>query len=221
MRQAPFRLMGALIILMALPAVAQQFSAELVRQKPAGLATSKVMVSDAKLRFEAAGAQGKNSIVVIDLDRHDGYMILPEANTYTLLKTDRMPLAMPFFRPMDVDNACAAWEAAVDKPKTCSKVGPETFHGRDTVKYQGVMRSGESGNAWVDRKLKYVIKWEGEKTAAEFQNIQEGPQEASLFAAPKGYDKIDPDAERQKRAADDKTKKKKPTVVPPKPQTNN
>lgn len=220
MRLASFRLMGILVILIALPAIAQQFSADLVRQKPAGLATAKVMVSDAKLRFEAAAAQGKNSIVVIDLNRRDGYMILPQAGSYTLLKTDRMPLAMPFFRPADVDDACKAWEAAVDKPKSCSKVGPETVNGRDTVKYTGVMRSGETGTAWVDRKLKFVIKWEGEKTAADFENIQEGPQDASLFAAPKGYDKVDPDAERQKRA-DAKSQKKPKPASTPKPQANN
>jgi hypothetical protein len=212
--------MGIVVMLIALPAMAQQFSADLVRQKPAGLAPSKVMVSDAKLRFEAATAQAKTSVVVIDLNRRDGFIILPQAGSYTLLKTDRMSMAMPFFRPADADDACKAWETAVDKPKSCSKVGPETLNGRDTVKYTGVMHNGEAGTAWVDRKLKFVIKWEGEKTAADFENIQEGPQDASLFAAPKGYDKVDPEAERQKHS-DAKTQKKPKPASTPKPQANN
>jgi hypothetical protein len=59
------------------------------------------------------------------------------------------------------------------------------------VKYKGTAPNGDTGFAWVDRQLKFVIQWEGEKTAVEFQNIKEGPQEASLFVVPSDYEKID------------------------------
>lgn len=215
-----FRLTACLLFVAAVPAFAQEFSADLVRQKPQGAMGSKIFVSGSKLRFEAAGNQAHSSIVVIELAERKGFMVLPEAKSYTLLKTDRMSLAMPFFRPDDPDDACAAWEAAVEKPKTCSKIGPETVNGRDAVKYKGSAHNGDTGYAWVDRTLKFVIKWEGEKTASEFQNIQEGPQAASLFKVPAGYEEVDPDAERKRQAQAKTQSKGKASTVPKTPATN-
>ena len=73
------------------------------------------------------------------------------------------------------------------------------MNGRSTVKYTGTSNTGDTGTAWVDRKLRFVIKWEGEKGAAELQNIQEGPQAASLFEIPSDYEKMDIAAARAAR----------------------
>jgi len=55
-----------------------------------------------------------------------------------------------------------------------------------------------------------VIKWDGEKSAAELKNIQEGPQSASLFDIPTDYEKIDPAAARAKN----KNQSSKPKMMP-------
>jgi hypothetical protein len=206
------RFVGLLaLVLTSSLTIAQQFSADLIRTKPQGAANSKVYISGDKVRFETIGQKEKNA-VIMDLTKGTSMMVLPGNSSYVVAEPGRTPTPMPFFRPADVDDGCAAWEKLVSKPGTCSKVGEDTFAGRSAVKYKGTAANGDTGYAWVDRKLNFVIKWEGEKTACEFQNIQEGPQEASLFEIPAGYEKFDV-AQAKKDAATKKTKPK-PAIKP-------
>jgi hypothetical protein len=201
-----FRMTGLLLLVwMSLPALAQEFSADLVRQKPAGAAKSKVSVSGNKVRLETA-AQAHANYVILSLAKQQSAMVLPDSKSYVLSPPGQVPSSIPFFSIDDPDNACAAWEKSVGKPKTCTKVGDDTINGRSAVKYTGTSGNGDTGTAWVDRKLRFVVKWEGEKGAAELQGIQEGPQAASLFEIPSDYEKLDLAAAR----ADAKKRKTKP-----------
>ncbi len=40
---------------------------------------------------------------------------------------------------------------------------------------------------WVDKALKFVIKWQAAGTGAELRNIKEGQQAADLFTVPSDY----------------------------------
>jgi len=206
-----FRLTGLLLLSCAsLPVLAQQFSADMVHLKPQNAVVTKVFVSGDKMRFEVTG-QARSSVVIMNLAQRTSLMLIPDTKTYIVSPPGRTPAAMPFFHPADADNGCEAWEKSVDKPGTCTKVGDETINGHSTVKYKGTAQNGDTGYAWVDRNLKFVIKWEGERGAAEFQNLHEGPQTASLFEVPGGYEKFDL-AKEQKAA---KTRAKaKPKVAP-------
>jgi len=51
------------MLLLAVPALSQEFSAELARQKPQNLATTKVFVSGDKVRFEVSGPKSAYSII--------------------------------------------------------------------------------------------------------------------------------------------------------------
>ncbi len=175
-----------LTVFCSLPALAQQFSADLVRLKPEGAAPSKVFVSGDRMRFEA-GSGTHLSVVIANLKQQTGYLILPDDKTYTMLAPGQISPTVPFFLLADPENACAAWEMAVKKPGTCTKVGDETINGRLAVKYNGVARNGDHGSLWVDGKLRFVIKWEGQSASAELRNIKEGPQSVMLFELPKGY----------------------------------
>jgi hypothetical protein len=137
--------------------------------------------------------------------------MLIDANK-TYVKSPHVNAAIPLFHIADVDNACPAWEKSLEKPGPCTKVGDDTINGRSTIKYKGTATNGDTGYAWVDRRLKSVIKWEGEKTAAELQNIQEGPQTATLFQVPAGYEMFDLAAAQQ--AAKEKNKAKVPQGKP-------
>jgi hypothetical protein len=195
-----FRLVGvALLTFGSLPMLAQDFSADMVRLKPANGIKTKVYAHDYKMRFEAANQQ-RSSVAIIDLGSRTTLMIIPDNKSY--VKTERVNASIPFFHITDVENACPAWEKSLEKPGPCSKVGDETVNDRATVKYKGTGTDGDSGYAWVDRNLKTVIKWEGDRGAAELQNIQEGPQAAALFQVPDGYEMFDlaaaQDAARQK-----------------------
>jgi len=204
------------LVLGSFPAFSQQFTADMIRQKPEGTQPSKVAVKGEKIRFSMAGQQPQQeSIVVIDLKQETGFMVLPDNKSYTPLAAKHIATAMPFFLPDDPENACEAWDKFVSKPGSCSKVGDETVDDRATVKYKGVARNGDTGYAWVDKKLKFVTKWEGEKGAVSFRNIQEGPQSAAMFTVPQGFERMDSVATRQQSAKEKPGSKAKPMVARP------
>jgi hypothetical protein len=179
-----------LLIWASKPVRSQEFSAEMVRQKPQGTPNTKVSVSRDMVRFEVNG-QTKKSFVVVNLVKRTSSMVLPDAKSYIESPPGHTPSSIPLFRIEDPDNACAAWEQSANRPGTCAKVGDDTVNGRSTVKYTGTAENGDTGTAWIDRKLRFVIKWEGQKGAAELQNIEEGPQAATLFQIPSDYEKLD------------------------------
>ena len=210
-RKLAFRWTGSLLLIWACtPAYSQEFSAEMVRQKPAGAPTTQISVSKDKVRFDVNG-QSKKSYVIIDLTKRASVMVLPANKTYIMTAPGRIPSSIPLLHIDDPENACPAWEKALNNPGTCKKVGDDTLNGRSTVKYTGTADNGDTGTAWVDRKLHFVIKWEGEKGAAELQNIKEGPQDASLYQIPTDYQKMDVTAARKSG------QKRMPRSVSPKP----
>jgi hypothetical protein len=198
-RKLALRLAGSLLLL-AVPALSQEFSADLVRQKPQNTAGTKVSVSGDKVRF-AVNAQKNSSFAVINVAQRTSTMVLPDAKSYVVSPPGHLSSSIPLFHIDDPENACKAWEKSMENPGTCKRVGDDTVNGRETVKYTGAMENGDAGTAWIDKKLNFVIKWEGQKTVAELQNIQEGPQEASLFEVSGDYQKLD-------TVAAHKTKKK-------------
>jgi hypothetical protein len=176
--------------------VSQEFSADLVRQKPQNAAGTKVSVSGDQVRFAVTG-QKNSSFALINVAQRTSTMVLPDAQSYVVSPPGHLASSIPLFHIDDPENACQAWEKSMDNPGSCKKIGDDTVNGRAAVKYTGAMENGDTGTAWIDRKLNFVIKWEGEKTVAELQNIQEGPQEASLFEVPSKYQKLDTAAARK------------------------
>jgi hypothetical protein len=203
-----FRPVGLFVLSVgSLPLIAQDFSAKLVRLKPANSVTTKVYAHGPKMRFEATGGQ-RSSVAIIDLQSRTTLMIVPDNQTY--IKTTHVNSSLPLFQIADVENACPAWQKSLDKPETCTKVGDEAINNREAVKYKGTARDGDTGYAWVDRRLKTVIRWEGERSAAELQDIQEGPQDTSLFQVPDGYQMFD------LAAAQEAARAKQGSKTPPK-----
>jgi len=207
-RKVAFQLAGSLLLL-AVPALSQEFSALLVRQKPQNVAGTKVAVSGDKVRFEVAGQQKDASYAIINVAQRSSTMVLPSTQSYVISPPGHLASSIPLFHIDDPENACKAWEKAMQNPGTCKKIGDDTLNGRATVKYTGAMENGDTGTAWIDKKLNFAIKWEGEKTVAELQNIQEGPQDTSLFETPKDYQKMDT------AAAHKSAKKQMPRSLPP------
>ncbi len=142
-----------------LPACAQEFSAELVHLKPPSDLKSKVLVRGEKMRFEIEG-QKRTSVAIIDVATRVSLMMIPDNKTY--VKSINAHAAIPLFQITNPEEACAAWEKSTERAGTCTKVGDDTINGRSAVKYKGTSDNGETGYVWIDRKLKSVIKWEGE-----------------------------------------------------------
>jgi hypothetical protein len=189
-RRLIFRL-AVLLFFGIIPAFAQEFSADVVRLKPTGMPTTKIFVHHEMVRFDSM-TQPSKSYVLVDLDKRTSSMVIAENKTYVVAPPGHLPASIPLFRIDDPENACPEWNKTVTEKANCKKVGDDTVNGRRAVKYTGTAYNGDTGTAWIDSKLKITIKWEGEKGAAELQNIQEGPQTASLFQIPSDYEKLDP-----------------------------
>jgi hypothetical protein len=187
-----------LLPLLTLSLFAQEFSADFYQAKNARSQSSptKIYVSNDKMRIEGGDTGPMQGAMILDLANHKNLFLIPARKMYI----ESMPGMGPgkqdiWFRPTDPNNACPQYEAMVNKynngPASCHKIGPDVVNGRAAIKYAGSSKNG-SGYAWIDPKLRFVLKWEDDKgNTVELRNIKEGHQDASLFEVPSGYQKFD------------------------------
>jgi len=186
-----------LLILGCLAVAQTEFSADVVDHNThgQGRGPTKVYFGKNKMRFDAVGdAQRGGGSVIFDLKNESWIVLMAQQHMYMEMPSTMMESRgmFHFFQTGDPSDACADW-LKVDENKggTCRKVGTETVNGRSTIKYECTNAKGEPGAAWFDSKLRFPVKWEGKNGSGEMQNIQEGPQPASLFEIPPGYTKMD------------------------------
>jgi hypothetical protein len=173
---------------------AQEFSAEVVyldtrnlnapanESANAAHPSSKLYVSKDKIRLETNGLTG--TILLADLREHIAVALQPNKKAYEPLAS----APSQYFRVESADDACAQWQSLVEQKIVCEKVGPEVVNGRQAVKYQSKGTSSAATTAvWVDKALKFVIKWQAAGSGTELRNIKEGQQAADLFTAPSDY----------------------------------
>lgn len=177
---------------------AQEFSADFYQANKArsGSSSTKIYVSNDKMRIEGGDTGPMQGAMILDLANQKNVFLVPAQKMYV----ESMPGMGPakkdiWFRPTDPNNACPQYEAMVNKynngPASCHKIGPDVVNGRAAIKYAGTSKNG-SGYAWIDPKLRFVLKWEDDKgNTVELRNIKEGHQDASLFEVPSDYHKFD------------------------------
>jgi hypothetical protein len=184
-------LVAALVLaLMSTTTQAQQFSANVVyldtnikgrADASAGAAhpTSKLYVNGDKIRLETNGLTG--TVLLTDRQEHTAVALQPGRKFFEPLASG----PSQYFRVENSDDACPTWQGIADQKIVCEKVGPETVNGRETVKYQNKNVSETAITAvWIDKTLKFVIKWQSAGTGAELRNIKEEKLAADLFAVP-------------------------------------
>ncbi|MFZ0733291.1 MAG: hypothetical protein WAM79_13260 [Candidatus Sulfotelmatobacter sp.] len=176
-------------------ALAQEFSADIVNTGREGAGKkAKIYFAKDKMRIESAEQRGGGAVIV-DLAAHTSTILMDQQHMYMEMPVQMADKRDPyhFFHIGDVENACSDWLAQPsNKGGTCHKVGTETVNGRSAVKYEGTNAEGKSGTVWLDPKLHFPLKWQGENgQTGELQNIKEGSQPASLFEIPAGYQKFD------------------------------
>ena len=179
---------------------AQQFSADMVDLRPEGRPNkTKIYVNNDKMRLESQSAEGGEGVVMIwDEANKTRYMLMPSRRMYmdySPMMASKMPMYM-FWHPSDINNACPEWQKMMEQMKkdrwgTCRKVGSDTVNGRSAVKYEGTNSEGKSGEVWIDSKLHWLSKVQGQDGGMELRNIQESSQPNSLFEVPAGYQKFD------------------------------
>lgn len=176
---------------------AQEFSADIVATENGKTQhNAKIYVIKNKMRVEGQDEKGQGGNVIINYDTQTMTMIMPQQHMYMEMKLNEGPMAQQhkfmFFQAIDVENACPDWQKMTDKPgRSCQKVGDDTVNGRPAVKYATTDADGKNGTAWIDKELKFPIKWQEPNSSGELQNIQVGSQPSSLFVAPAGYQKFD------------------------------
>jgi hypothetical protein len=168
------RLILILLILAAYFATAPQFTADLIRTKPAGTLNAKGYVTCDELRFEIAGA-ANSTAVITDMTQGSRMMLLPASKFYVVNEPCRTP-STPFFTPaIPTMRATPGRRQPAGREPARRSVMTPSLAAR-LLSTKGITQSGDMGYACVGRSLHFVIKWEEEKTAAEFRNIQKGPK---------------------------------------------
>jgi hypothetical protein len=197
MRKLAMRI-SCLILVLSAAACAQDFSADLVSTSKQGKPhTSKIYVGNNKMRVETEEEE-RAGAAIIDFTNNTELVVMNQQHMYMQMPLHQMAeSAMTFWRP-DPTDACPQWQKlaatfknAKERIVSCRKVGNDIVNGRPAIKYEGTSSDGKTGNAWIDPKLRYVIKWQGSDGGMELQNIHEGSQPASLFEPPAGYRKFD------------------------------
>jgi Domain of unknown function (DUF4412) len=183
-----------------------EFSAEIVDlQKPNASSQAKIYFTKDKLRVEPKRSDpGPAAAVIMNFATQTSTVLMSAQHMYmempAQMQSQRMSYAAAFFQTGDVENACGDWQkVSRNQGGSCHKVGSETVNGRKTVKYEATNAKGETGNFWLDPKLRFPVKWQGKNGEGELRNIQEGAQPASLFEIPAGFTKMDMGAMMQQR----------------------
>ena len=173
----------------------EDFSGDIVNTAQGNEHRTKVYATKDKMRFEPEAQGAHNGAVIVNLSTHVADALMPERKMYMEFNQGLGPgmqrWSRDLFRPSKVDDACSAWlKLPQNDGGSCKNLGSETVNGRSTVKYEGTNSKGETGYAWVDKKIGFPIKWQGKNDAWELQNIKEGSQPASLFEIPSDYQKF-------------------------------
>jgi outer membrane lipoprotein-sorting protein len=186
---------GIALLAGAAPALAQQFSADLVADlsRPGGSVAQKIYVSNGRVRIESPGA----GVIIVDGPAHTSYMLMPEQKMY--VDERRGAELATVFAPADPENPCPEWQRLVRSTKggpgwSCHRVGTDTVNGRETVKFQAEADDNSNkGFVWIDPKLKFMVKTETAdgRSKMELRNIREGAQPPELFVIPADYKKMD------------------------------
>src|SRR4051812_33183816 len=135
---------------------------------------------------------GHNAIIIVDSSNAanpKSTMLMPEQKMYMEMSAygagPGMKQRSPQVRVYDPTNPCAGLDGT-----TCKKVGTETVNGYPCDKWE--FTGKENQTVWVSQQLHFPIKTVTQDgTTIEFTNIKQGPQDASLFTVPSGYQKMD------------------------------
>ncbi len=173
-------LVAALLFGSQAVAAGVQFSADMIQN--AGGKTSKMRYfqGDQKQRMEMKSDDGKAVASIIDIKARRMLQLMPEEKMYM-----EMPLGGQL-------TAWAADEKTQNEYYDMKPAGTETINGYVCDKYNLIPKKQglEKATTWISRKLGYPIKTVSLSHSMELTNIREGAQPASLFEAPKGYQKM-------------------------------
>ncbi|OMI10728.1 hypothetical protein BSN85_14540 [Bradyrhizobium brasilense] len=183
----------------AIPAMAQQFSADLVANKDdTATAMGALRVSGGKARIETSALP--DGFFLIDTGKPAAYFVRPAARAYMDARQSS-PLTRMFI-PVDPDDPCRQWlamaqlSAPIDLATWhCQRDGAERIAGHDTDVFRIAAPSGLSFVGWIDRARRFPVRIKtADGTVIAADHIRDEPQPAQTFEIPAGLRKFDPQA---------------------------
>lgn len=176
MRKASFWLAALPVFLWALPAFAQEFSADVVTTQGGNSMTARVFVSGEKSRMETVG-----NATISRMDKKVVWILMPDQKMY-------MEQA---FDPAKMITGSQKVEGELERVP----LGKDTVDGRAADKYKVSYEIEGIKNEmyqWIESGSNLPLKsaaldgsW-----SVEYRNIKTGPQPDSLFEVPPGYKKF-------------------------------
>jgi hypothetical protein len=202
--------LALLILLAAIPAWSQAFSADLAVGAQAGKpkALAKLQVSKGRIHIDVPPhGSGKEQMEGFKLWGLDHNMWVDGRPSFDDLELYGFALLYLSFHPTNGDDLCAQYQAhirdefaAVDRKKPqhasedrhleklhCRAMGTEKVDGKDTLKI-GLLLEGEPQESelilYVVPHLQFVVKFERNQSWVVLENIKEAPQLEELFHVP-------------------------------------
>jgi hypothetical protein len=177
-------------------AQAQQFSADIVRQRGAAATPAgRLRVLDGKVRIETS--ELADGFFLVDATKPSAYFVRPAARIY--MDARQSSEFTRLFIPVDPDQPCRRWQAmahlaglAEQGEWRCERTGEEEIDGRLAVIFHVVTGSGELFG-WIDRALKFPLRIKTKDSIIVLEQIKDEPQAASLFEPPSNFRKFSPE----------------------------
>jgi hypothetical protein len=178
---------------------AQQFSADVQRTDAADQLSrtiGKLNVAEGKVRIQTLDVP--SGFFIVSGDSNAAYFVRPGLRTFMDARKSSQ-LTQVFVR-IDPNNPCRQWQAMTENANggqsssmQCKRIGNESVHGRDAIKYHVLSTQGRWYFAWIDEKLRFVLKYQVDDGATfTIVNIEEISQPQGLFEIPDSYQKFDP-----------------------------
>jgi hypothetical protein len=186
------------------------FSADITNPGEPTRPPTRVYMGDGKMRMESTEPANRAALV-LDPATHTVLLISDNDRMYIdagmlapAVAAGFAPI-MHFFRPVSGGDPCAEWNTTVDQfsalirrhqsglpPQfTCRSLGTETVDGRLAQKWSVSSNvDSRASTVWIDQRLHVISRSMDQNGQMEMRNIHEGPQPATLFAAPSGYRKL-------------------------------
>jgi hypothetical protein len=176
---------GVLSLALALPALAAEFSADVVRKAMGREMSGKILVKDKNVRMEGMRGPMGPGYTIVRGDRKLLWMVSPDQKTY-------MEISME-----------SGVQAPTQQPQTDEKMpgevsrkelGRETLDGHPCIKYEIVYKLAEQSHVihqWVAQDLKLPLKTAAvdDSWSVEYKNVKKGSVPDSAFEVPGDYQK--------------------------------
>lgn len=177
MKKLSYALMALAVFSFMAEALAQEFEADMVNTTRGGVYNAHVNVGKDKMRMDTG-----DNIVISRMDKKITWMLVPAQKIY-------------MEQAIDPKNMTVTSEK-VDGEVNRERLGAETVNGIKTDKYKvtySVNGMEDTMYQWIAPSLNLPVKSEAGDGSwmIEYTNIKTGPQDASLFELPSGYNKMD------------------------------